>query len=1008
MPKLSRRARILIMIGVAVLLLAFLGSRLLGTYVEWLWYGEVGARAVFATVLSTRVVLFLAVGLLVGGALAVSLLIAYRSRPMFVPVSGAEDPLARYRTVISQRAKLFGIGIPVLVGLIAATTGQGQWEIIQLFLNGGSFGQVDPQFGHDIGFYAFTLPFIVWLKNWLFIAVTVAFVGALVAHYLFGGVRLAGKGGQLTRPARIQLAVLAGVFLLLKAFAYFFDRYELLFSDRKEDRFYGATYTDLYAVLPAKLILLCIAVFCAAAFFVGAFTRNLQLPAIATVLMLLSGVVVGAAWPAVMEQFSVQANAAERESTSIQRNIDATTRAYGITPSTVTYENYDPGSANPSAEEVKEQTGTLDNVRLLDPNILSPTFTQLQQGRTFFGFTPRLNVDRYTVNGETKDYVVAARELNPQGLAPGQTDWINRHLVYTHGNGFVAAPANDVVAAPEAGEQGAYPDFKVSDLNNKGEDGLRVEQPRIYYGQLNNDYAIVGANRGERAREYDTDTKRYTYTGKGGVNVSNFFNQLAFAAYYGERNFLFSQDIGDNSKIMYKRNPAERVEDVAPWLTVDQDPYPAVVDGRIKWIIDGYTTLENYPYAQQTELSEVTNDSTSEAGPAGVGRQPEQRVGYIRNSVKATVDAYDGTVKLYETDTKDPVLKAWKSVFPGVVQPNSAISESLERHFRYPEDLFKVQRDLLTRYHVTEPGQFYSAQSFWDVPPDPTLGAGQTQAAQPSAGANGLGAPESGGGQPAQPPYHVLAQGPNQEKPTYQLTGSLTSLQRPNLAAWVSVSSDPESYGQFTVLELPTNAQTRGPTQVQNQFDSTDEVTRDRSLFSNPAVDPRFGNLLTLPVAGKLLYVEPIYIQRNDTGGFPQLARVLVEYGGQVGFATNFEDALNQALTGENADSGEAGAGGGGGAAPSSPSQPPNTNQPPNAGAGAGVSTNDPQTVAQIRSALQEVQAAKESGDIGRIGAAYKQLEDAAAQLEQARNENEENQGGGNQNGNAANGGGGG
>jgi uncharacterized membrane protein (UPF0182 family) len=992
MPKLSRRARILLIIGVALLLTLIIGSRLLGTYVDWLWYGEVGARSVFATVLTTRILLFFAIGLLVGGSLALCLVIAYRTRPMFVPVTGVEDPLARYRSTITQRAKLFGIGIPVVVGLIAAATGQAQWQVVQLFIHGGSFGQTDPQFGNDIGFYAFTLPFIVWLKNWLFIAIAIAFFASLIAHYVFGGVRIAGRGGQLSKAARMQLAILAGLFVLMKAFAYFFDRYELLFSDRNE-KFTGASYTDLNAVLPAKLILLCIAVFCAAAFFVGAFMRNLQLPAIATVLMLLSSIVVGTAWPAIMEQFSVRANAREKEALPIERNIQATRQAYGITPSNVEKENYDPGSVAPTADEVKAQTGTLDNVRLLDPNILSPTFTQLQQGRNFFGFTPRLNLDRYNVDGQVKDYVVAAREINPNGLAAAQRDWINRHLVYTHGNGFVAAPANDVDPAEQAGDQGGYPNFQVSDLTSKGRGGLRVDQPRIYYGELNNDYAIVGSSRGEAPREYDTDTKRYSYNGRGGVPLSSFFNKLVFAAYYGERNFLFSDDIGSNSKIMYKRDPAERVKGVAPWLTVDGDPYPAVVNGRIKWIVDGYTTLDNYPYAQRTELSAVTNDSTNDTNEPGFSRQPEREIGYIRNSVKATVDAYDGSVNLYQVDKNDPVLKAWKGVFPGTVKPASAIPESLRQHFRYPEDLFKVQRDLLTKYHVNDAGQFYSSQTFWDVPPDPTVKAGQQSASAPASttpgGGTGTTTPS---GEPPQPPYYVLAQAPGQDKPTFQLTSSLTSLQRQNLAAWVSVSSDPSTYGKFTVLTLPTNTQTQGPVQVQNQFDSTDEVTENRTLFNNPAVDAEFGNMLTLPVAGKLLYVEPIYIQRNDTNAFPQLARVLVEYNGRVGFSTTFEGALNQALTGQ--DTAQPGTGGNSGSSSdTSTTSPPTSSAAPPA---SGGSTSNPQVVADIKSALEGVAAAKRTGDLGQISAAYEQLEAAAAKLEQAQNSAGSSGGGGN------------
>jgi uncharacterized membrane protein (UPF0182 family) len=462
LPKLSRRSRILLIIGVVLLVGLITGSRLLDTYVNWLWFGEVGFRSVYSTVLLTRLGLFLGIGLLVGGLFAINLTIAYRARPVFVPVAGPEDPVARYRSVVVRRLRLFAIGLPLLVGLIAGASAQSDWQQVQLFLNGTSFGVTDPQFHHDIGFYAFKLPFYEWLLSWLFIATAMSFLGALVAHYLFGGIRLAGRGGQLSAPARMHLALAAGAFVLLKAVAYFFDRYTLLFSDRS-DKFDGATYTDLNAVLPAKLILLCIAVFCAAAFFAGAFLRNMQLPAIATVLLVLSSVLVGAAWPAVLEQFSVRPNAIEKEAEPIRRNIDATKQAFGLTDDKVETKPYE-GKQNVSLNELKNDKPTVGNVRLLDPNVLGKTFTQFQQLRPFYGFQDKLDVDRYTINGQTRDYIVAVRELNSAGLPDSQKDWINRHLIYTHGNGFVYADANKVNSPADAGGNGGYPIFQTSEL----------------------------------------------------------------------------------------------------------------------------------------------------------------------------------------------------------------------------------------------------------------------------------------------------------------------------------------------------------------------------------------------------------------------------------------------------------------------------------------------------------------------------------------------------------------
>ncbi|GAA2992892.1 UPF0182 family protein [Actinokineospora diospyrosa] len=962
LPKLSRRSRILLIIAAALILLLLVGSRLLSTYVNWLWFGEVGFTSVFTTVLWTRIVLFFAVGALVGGLLAVSLWVAYRTRPVFVPVSSADDPLARYRSTVVQRVRLFGIGLPVIMGLISGSAAQSDWQQVQLLLNGGDFGVKDPQFQIDIGFYAFTLPFITWLINWLFVAVAVAFFGALITHYLFGGIRLAGKGGQLAAPARMQLSITAGVFVLIYAVDYFFERYELLFN--KHDLFSGANYTDLNAVLPAKLILMFIAAFCAVAFFAGAFLRNLQLPAIATALLILSGILVGAAWPAVIQQFSVRPNENTKESLSIQRNIDATRAAYGLTEKNVKTEDYSGTSATAPAKIRSEQSSinTITNVRLLDPNILAPTFTQREGRENFYGFPEKLDVDRYTIDNKTQDYIVAAREIKTSGLTETQGGWINRHMVFTHGNGFVAAPANTINSAlQDSNDQGGYPVFKVSDLTNDGP--IKVTQPRIYFGELATDnYAIVGGKDNGRPLEYDTSTSTFGYDGAGGVPIDGLFNKLVFAAHYTERNILFSSQIEEGAKIMYNRNPRDRVSAVAPWLTLDGDPYPAVVNGRILWIIDGYTTLENYPYAQRTSLGEATTDSLD-----GVVRQDNRTISYIRNSVKATVDAYDGTVKLYSITDDDPVLKAWQGVFPGTVSPSSEISDELRSHFRYPEDLFKVQRELLSKYHVSDAVEFFSQKTFWNVPADPTED-GASNATNDGA---------------KQPPYYVLAQAPGQTKATFQITSALNSLNRQFLASWVSVSSDPEDYGQIRVLRLPTSgtAQVEGPGQVQNRFQTTPEVAENRTLFNNPSVAPRFGNLLTLPVAGGLLFVEPIYIQRKDANAFPQLARVLVSFGNKVGFAPTIDEALDEVFgkgTGDTATK------------PGDPTTPPTsstspppttTTTPPPGGGGTELD----QAVQALNTAIAHLRQAQRDGDFTEQGKALAELDAAAKQYDTAK-----------------------
>ncbi|WP_200933828.1 MULTISPECIES: UPF0182 family protein [unclassified Rhodococcus (in: high G+C Gram-positive bacteria)] len=984
LPSLSRRSRTLLVLALVLAALLLIGPRLVDTYTDWLWFGEVGFRNVFTTVLLTRVITFLVVALLVGGTVFGALTVAYRSRPVFVPTAGPNDPIARYRTTVMSRLRVFGIGIPVVIGLLSGLVAQGNWVTVQMFLHGGSFGVQDPQFNLDVGFYAFDLPFYRSILNWLFVAVVIAFFAALVTHYIFGGLRLSGREGALTKSARIQLAVLAGTFVVLKAVAYWFDRYALLSSSRKEPTFTGPGFTDINAVLPAKLILLAIAVICAGAFFAAIFLRDLRIPALATALLVLSSILVGAVWPLVVEQFSVRPNAADKERAYIERNIEATRAAYGITDDTVTYEDYT-GVGSASPRDVPADQTTIANTRLLDPNVLSRTFTQQQQLKNFYGFPSTLDVDRYEIDGQLQDYIVAARELSPNSLTGNQTDWINRHTVYTHGNGFVAAPANRVNAAvqdatsTESNSNSGYPIYTVSDLASQAADDqvIPVEQPRIYYGEViassNPDYAIVGGSEGSDGREYDTDTSRYTYTGSGGVSIGNWFNRLAFAAKYTERNILFSGAIGDDSKIIFNRDPRERVQKVAPWLTADGNSYPAVVGGKIVWIVDAYTTLDQYPYAQRSSLEGLVQDSID----ANTGRLlPRDEVSYIRNSVKATVDAYDGSVNLYQVDDNDPVLAAWMGAFPGAVQPESAISDELRQHFRYPEDLFKVQREMLAKYHVNDPGEFFTNNAFWSVPSDPTV---------------------EGGTNLNQPPYYVLIGDPDTGQPSFRLTSAMVGFNRELLSAYISVRSDPEGYGEFTVLQLPTDTQTQGPQQAQNSMTSDTRVASDRTLLQQ-SNRIQYGNLLTLPIAnGGILYVEPLYTERNttNTSTFPQLSRVLVSYrepgaggGVRVGYAATLAEALDQVF---GSGTGSVATAPGGEATEPQPDNGSSTGTTPAPTEGSATTPSSTSAapaapvdrtaaVNNLNSALAAVRTAQQSGDFAQLGTAFDNLQRAIDQ----------------------------
>src|SRR5687768_1826228 len=645
-PTLSRRAKLVLgAIGVLLVLFTAIGT-LTNVYVDYLWFDETGYTKVFWTELRTRLLLFAVGGVAMGGLVALSVYLAYRFRPTFRPMSLEQQNLERYRQSVEPRRGLVLTAVGVVLGLFAGFTAQGSWETWLQFRNSTEFGRVDPEFEIDLSFFLFEYPFYRLLLNFGFAIVLLALIGAVVTHYVFGGLRLQTPGQKLTSAARVQLSVLLGLFVALKAVAYWFDRYGLVYSNRGEV-FPGASYTDVNALLVPKTILVFVAAVCAVAFFANIFVRNFLLPAGALVLLLVSSLVIGVAYPAIVQQFVVKPSADQKEAPYIERAIASTLDAYGL--SDVDYVNYaqqavgDEVDTEAAQAELRDDLETIPNARLLDPNVLAATFTARQQIRNVYGFPEKLDIDRYTlpepVTGEmkTRDYVVAVRELNSAGLSENQDTWINRHTVYTHGNGFVAAPANEVVTLE--GQEGGAPNFTTRNLPTTG--NIDVDQTRIYYGELiqqngQDVYSVVGAPEGSEPREFDRPEDgseegqiNNTYDGDGGVEIGSFFRQLTFAIYYRERNFLLSGAVNDASKVLYVRDPRERVEKVAPFLEIDGDPYPAVVGGKVTWVLDGYTTSDSYPYSEPRDLGTTAQDSLTGAGTAAL---PNNQRNCIRNS----------------------------------------------------------------------------------------------------------------------------------------------------------------------------------------------------------------------------------------------------------------------------------------------------------------------------------------------------------------------------------------
>jgi len=846
-----------------------------GFYVDWLWFNSVGFTGVWSTVLTTKVALFVIAGLLTSLIISLNVYIAFRRRPFYVPSSVEADNLERYRATIDPIRKLVFAGIVLVLFYFGGTSASNLWGSWLLFSNSTEFGVKDPQFGLDISFFAFRLPFFQTLIGWGISTLILATLASAAVHYLYGGIRPQVPQERTTVAARVQLSVLLGLIVLLKAVAYYFDRFALAL---KESRLItGLTYTDVNATLPAKSILAAIAVICSLLFFANIVRKSWLLPAAGTALMVGASVLIAGVYPGAVQQFQVKPSESSKEAPYIQRNIDATRDAYGIAG--VEMKDYQ-ATVSTNSGQLANDAATIANIRLMDPNVLSATFRQLQQIKPYYSFPESLDVDRYTVSGVQRDAVVAVRELNIEGNP--SRNWINDHLVYTHGFGFVSAFGNTVDADGK-------PSFLVGDLPPTT--GLGKFQPRVYFGENVPDYSIIGGPKTDTPVEFDypddasaNGQKNYTYTGKGGVPMGGLFKKLLFAIQYQEQRIVLSSLINSESKILYNRSPRDRVAKVAPWLTLDGDPYPAIVDGKIQWIIDGYTTSSGYPYSQTTALGAATTDALT-TNSAAVTAQRNQNINYIRNSVKATVDAYDGTVVLYQWDEKDPVLKTWMKAFPNTVTPKSEMSKELLEHIRYPEDMFRVQRDVLSSYHVQTAAAFYGGQDFWRVPRDPsTFGA--------NAG--------------AQPPYYMTLEMPGSDKPTFTLTTPFVPRGgRENLSAFAVVdSNNGPNYGKITVLQLPRSTNVAGPSQVASNFEAKPEVANSLSLLRQGGSDVVLGNLLTLPVGGGLLYVQPVYVRAtSNTAAYPLLQKVLVSFGDVIGFDSSLKGALDQVFGGNSGTS---------------------------------------------------------------------------------------------------------
>ncbi|MEY3586755.1 MAG: hypothetical protein RJB32_51 [Actinomycetota bacterium] len=909
-----------------------------GAYTDWLWFRQLDFEVVFLTEIAGQVVSFLVGWLVMTLLVAIGLALAWRNRPVYLRLPEA-SPFQAYQQMIEGVGKLVRFGLPVVVGIFGGLLASRQWETIALFLTGSNFGTTDAHFGLDVGFYVFQLPFWTFAVGYLSGAVLLAGLINGAVHLIYGGIRITGREVKVSKPARVQLSVLVALYLTLQGVSIWLDQYATVTASGP--LFTGVNFTAANAIIPGLQILAMISVAVAALFLVTAIIGQWRISIIGTALMVVSSIVLGGLYPWLIQTFQVVPNERTLESPFLQKNIDATQLAYGLDEVEVV--EYDAKVvAEPGA--LRNDAKTTASIRILDPALVSDAFRQLEQYRQYYSFPNRLHIDRYLIDGQVQDTVVAVRELNQAGLGDSQS-WYNSTIVYTHGFGLVAAYGNKR-------DSDGKPLFLQSGIPSVG--ALGDFEPRVYFGANSPAYSIVGAAEGAEPLEFDfpagEDGQNETYTtfsGDGGPKLGDLMTRVAYALKFQSEQILLSDAINSNSQILYNRDPATRVQEVAPYLTLDSEVYPAVVDGRIKWIIDGYTTTNQYPYSNVENFLAAKLDSASETFGSGA-----TSVNYIRNSVKATVDAYDGSVDLYAWDETDPILAAWMKVFPDTVQPKSEMSGDLMAHVRYPADLFKAQRSILGRYHVSDAGSFYSQQDAWMTPNDPVEG-------------NGLGT--------LQPPYYLTLQAPGETQSSFSLystfipqsTGDtarnvLTGYLIANADAGSKAGAVSEDFGKLTLLNLPRETIVPGPGQVQNNFNADSNVSSLLNILRQGSTRVLNGNLLTLPVGGGLLYVQPVYIESTGETSYPLLQKILVAFGDQIAFEDTLDEALDKLFGGNSGvDAGDS------------------TTVNPGASTSSPVVSDNPELAGlleQARQAIEEKQAALAEGDWTKFGEADQKL----------------------------------
>lgn len=904
--KTSRGAFLALMV-----ILLFVALEAVPFYTDWLWFEEVGYGAVFLRVLAVRGGLFLVVGLISFVFLEINLRAAACARPPDV-FWELEEPLGLpSRVILEPLLRRALTPATVAISLLLGLSASAEWQTLLAYQHAQTFGVTDPIFGQDVGFYVFRLPLWRRTLDWAFLVVGAALVGTGVLYFLGRVLVLTARGPVITTWARAHLLGLLAVLLFAKALDFYFDRFELLYSQRGAVA--GATYTDVHATIPALWVLMILAALCGATALVQILGRGAR-PMFVGLVVLAAGWMVGVwAFPALVQRLRVAPNALVFERPFIAEHIRLTRRAFGLDR---VEEREFPAKETLEPADLARNAATLKNVRLWDRGPLLATFAQLQEIRTYYRFVDVDN-DRYMIDGEYRQVMLSPRELSYANLPrdrqgrDADRQWINEHLQYTHGYGVVVGPVNRITAE-------GLPELFVRDIPPAATTAaLRVTRPEIYFGEIANDYVFVRT----RSREIDYpsgDENVYTtYEGRGGVPVGGFWRRLLFALRFASYRILLSDEIAAESRAMYYRQVGQRVRRIAPFLRFDDDPYLVIrADGSLVWLIDGYTVTDRFPYAERV---------------AGFGN-------YVRNSVKAVVDAYHGSVTFYLADPQDPVIRAYGQALPGLLRPLAEMPADLRAHIRYPAGLFAIQARMYATYHMQDPRVFYNKEDLWSIPRQ----------------ADGRGEREL-------EPYYTIMRLPGEAREEFVLLMLFTPLRRDNMIAWLAARSDGEHYGRLTAFLFPKQRLIYGPRQIAARIDQDPVISQQLSLWNQRGSTVIRGSLLAIPIEESLIYVEPLYLAA-EKGSIPELKRVFVAYANQIAMEETLEASL-QAIFGRRRPTATAAA-----RIPGTPDAGPQ---------GDGVA-------AQVNRAWEAWTRAQESlrrGDWGAYGEAQRRLEEALRAL---------------------------